>query len=227
MGNRVKESILKEFRTIEDSSRAVQIAGYLKTSDLQFLGVTLPDLRRIVKNNIKGIKGEELIPIITELWDEPFFECRRGAIDVLAAYSKHGDIQKALEISSNFIDEIDTWALLDPLGSPALGILLRRDHSIEKELKKWVKSDNIWRRRASIIPYLNLALKTNYKEQYSSMILEALKPHLSDEEFFVAKAVGWVIRELSKRNPNIAREYIETHRHEMSKLAIKEGSKKL
>ena len=224
---KVKENILQQFKELQDDEQAKQVAGYMKTSDLRFLGVKLPELRSIVKRSIRGVSTDELIPIMMELWNEPIFECRRGAIDILAEYAKKGEIKKALEIGSNFIDDIDTWALLDPLGSPTLGILLRRDRSIEREFKKWAKSENFWRRRATIIPYLNLALKTNYQEEYASQILNALIPHLSDDEFFVAKAVGWVLRELSKRDARVVRQFIKTHEDEMSKLAIKEGSKKI
>jgi 3-methyladenine DNA glycosylase AlkD len=227
VGDKVKENILQQFRELQDDEKAKQVAGYMKTSDLRFLGVKLPELRDIVKRSIRGVPTDELIPIMKELWNEPIFECRRGAIDILTEYAKKGEIKKALEIGSNFIDDIDTWALLDPLGSPALGILLRRDRSIERELKKWAKSENFWRRRATIIPYLNLALKTNYQDEYASQILNALIPHLSDDEFFVAKAVGWVLRELSKRDAKVVREFIRTHEGEMSKLAIREGSKKI
>jgi 3-methyladenine DNA glycosylase AlkD len=227
MGDQVKENILRRFKELEDAEKAEQVARYMKTSDLKFLGVKLSDLRRIVKQSIKGVPSEELIPIMKELWNEPIFECRRGAIDILAEYAKKGTIKKALDIGSEFIDDIDTWALLDPLGSPALGILLRRDSSIEVEFEKWSKSKNFWRRRATIIPYLNLALKSNYEDRYAGQILNALLPHLSDDEFFVAKAVGWVLRELSKRKPMVVRDFIKVHEKEMSKLAVREGSKKL
>ena len=227
MGNNVKENILKQFNDLRDEEKAEQVAGYMKTSNLKFLGVKLPELRGIVKRSIRGISTDDLIPIMMELWNEPIFECRRGAIDILAEYARKGEIKKALDIGSNFIDDIDTWALLDPLGSPALGILLRRDKSIERKFNKWAKSENFWRRRATIIPYLNLALKTNYQDEYASQILNALLPHLSDDEFFVAKAVGWVLRELSKRDARVVREFIKTHEGDMSKLAIREGSKKI
>ena len=131
------------------------------------------------------------------------------------------------EIISDFINDCDTWSLVDPLCSPCLGTLLRRDESLEKDLKKWNSSTNFWRRRASFLPYLNLALKTNYREEYNTRILDAVTPHLSDDEFFVAKAVGWVLRELSKRSPDLVREFIDENREKMTKLAIREGSKKL
>ncbi|MFX0056218.1 MAG: DNA alkylation repair protein, partial [Candidatus Hermodarchaeota archaeon] len=46
-------------------------------------------------------------------------------------------------------------------------------------------------------------------------------------EFFVAKAVGWVLRELSKREPDLVRRFIDDNRDRMNKLSIREGSKKL
>ncbi len=227
MNHDVKQRIFSDLKVQGDEERAKQVAGYMKTSDLRFFGVSLPDIKKTVKKNIKEIPLEYLISPMKELWNESVFECRRAAIDIMDVYTRKGDIQKAVCIISDFIDDVDTWALMDPLGSPCLGTLLRRDTSIESVFKRWAESENFWRRRASIIPYLNLALKANYREEYAPMILDALKPHLSDSEFFVAKAVGWVLRELSKRSPEIVRGFINENEVIMTKLAIREGSKKL
>ncbi|MGY5854320.1 MAG: DNA alkylation repair protein [Candidatus Thorarchaeota archaeon] len=227
MVNITAEGIIASLREQSDKQRALDIARYLKTSSLKFIGVTLPLIRKTVKKHLRGMSLENMVSTMSVLWKDPIFEFRVATAVIMETYAKNGDTRVALDLISKFIDDIDTWALMDPLGSPGLGTLLRRDAAIEATLVSWRTSENFWRRRATILPYLHLSMKSHYNEENASRILDALKPHLSDKEFFVGKAVGWVLRELSKRNPEIVREFIEENRDSMTKLAIREGSKKL
>ena len=211
----------------EDTEKAVHIAKYLKTSDLRFLGIQVPQIRRTARKHIRDLAVEKLPRIIDLLWKEEVFDFRLAAIEIMEKYSAKGDKSIALQMISDMIDDIDTWALTDPLCSVCLGTLLIRDWSIEKTIASWRRSENFWRRRSTVLPYLHLSKKGVHKPEYTDTILRALKPHLSDKEFFVGKAVGWVLRELSKREPEVVRGYIEEHRDVMTRLAIREGSKKL
>ena len=226
ISDRVKQ-IHSDLTNHSNPERKDKIAGYLKTSNLKFIGVELPDIHRIVKGNIKGINLEEMPHLMTELWKMKFFETRLAAIDVFKEYVRNGSVDQALELASGWIDDADTWAITDPLCSPCIGSLILRDAKVKRVLESWRKSDNFWRRRCSVLPYLYLTLKTQYKPEFANMILEAVTPHISDEEFFVGKAAGWVLRELSKRDPNLVNEFFSKHRHVMTKLVIREGQKKL
>jgi 3-methyladenine DNA glycosylase AlkD len=151
-----------------------------------------------------------------------------AAVQIMEIYTKKGNIDIAIEKISGWIDNIDTWSLLDPLCIVCLGTLWIRDSKkIERTIKPWRKSENFWRRRATVLPFVHLGKKSFYKEEYLDRILEAMKPHLTDKEFFVGKAVGWVLRELSKREPKAVRTFIDENRDLATKLIIREGSKKL
>ncbi len=221
------KQIHSELKAISSAERKEKIAGYLKTSTLDFIGVELPIIHRIVKTSIRGLAIEELPYLIAELWKIEIFETRLAAIDVLKKFAKKGSVDNALEIADSWIDDADTWAITDPLSSPTIGSLILRNPKVEVVLKSWQTSDNFWRRRCSFLPYLHLAHKIQYKPEYAHKILEVVTPHISDTEFFVGKAAGWVLRELSKREPDVVREYFERHRQKMTKLVIREGFKKL
>jgi len=211
----------------EDSEKAVHVANYMKTSALRFLGIQIPQIRKTARKHIRGLAVDELPQIIDLLWKEEVFDFRLAAIEIMEKYSAKGDKSVALQMISDMIDDVDTWALTDPLCIICLGTLLIRDWSIQESIASWWKSENIWRRRATVVPYLHLSKKGFHKAEYTDWILRAMKPHLSDKEFFVGKAVGWVLRELSKREPQIVRGFIEENRVAMTKLALREGSKKL
>ncbi|MHA2179737.1 MAG: DNA alkylation repair protein [Candidatus Thorarchaeota archaeon] len=210
MSKFLTKQIHTELEGMSNPYRKEKIAGYLKTSALNFIGVELPQIHRTVKKHIKDQPTEQLPVIMRGLWKIETFETRLAAIDVLKVFAKKGPVEEALNIADSWIDSADTWAIIDPLCSPCIGL-----------------SDNFWRRRASVLPFLHLALKSQYKTEFNAKILEAVTPHISDNEFFVGKAAGWVLRELSKRDPDLVREYFEKYNERMTKLVIREGSKKL
>lgn len=219
--------IFEDLKKMSHSNRREKIAGYLKTSSLDFIGVELPDIHRIVKQNIKSLKIEELPEVMDGLWKIRTFESRLAAIDVLKVYAQKGSVEIGMDFADKWVDDGDTWGIIDPLCSPTIGSMMVRDVKVHETLRSWRTSDNFWRRRASILPFLYLTLKTQYRPEYTDKILEAVTPHISDEEFFVGKAAGWVLRELSKREPELIRKYIDENRTDMTKLVIREGSKKL
>jgi 3-methyladenine DNA glycosylase AlkD len=227
MISEIAKQIHSSLKTQSNPERKEKISGYLKTSTLKFIGVELPDIHRIVKSNIKGMNIEEMPHLMAELWKIESFETRLAAIDILKEFAKNGSIDKAVELADLWIDDADTWAITDPLCSPCIGSLILRDTKVERVLKSWRTSDNFWRRRCSVLPYLYLTLKTQYKPEYASKILDAITPHISDEEFFVGKAAGWVLRELSKREPKLVKKYIDQYHSKMTNLVKRESSKKI
>jgi 3-methyladenine DNA glycosylase AlkD len=223
----VAEEVLEELRKLGNPEQAEAVARYMKTSSLKFFGIRLPLIQKTVTRFAKGLATEELVPLMNGLWKQTIFESRVAAIRVLERYAKRGDVFLALDASSQWIDDVDTWGLMDPLGTLCVGTLLLRDRDIEKTLTKWSMSENFWRRRASILPYLHLSKKSVYKKEYTERILQAIRPHISDKEFFVGKAAAWVLRELSKREPEAVKAFIDQHRDVMTRLVIREASKKL
>ncbi len=227
MPSNLVDCILQELRGKEDTEQAKQIARYLKMPLDSILGVNLPFIHQAVNKCTKGADTSGLIQVMEDLWKLGKHETKIAAIDVMKTYAKKGDIGTALEISSHWIDEIDTWAHMDPLGSNCIGTLLLRQSSIEEVLREWASAKNFWRRRASILPYLHLAKKTFYREEFAEEILAAIQPHIDDKEFFVGKAAAWALREFSKREPEKAREFIRENRSKMTPLVLREGSRKL
>lgn len=228
MEKSVGKALLDELRTYSNPERAEMSVRYMKTSQLEFWGCALPEIRSTAKKHVKGIVLESLLPIMENLWKYEVFEPRMAAVQIMEIYCKKGDITIALDMISRWIDDIDTWSLTDPLCIVCLGILRIRDSKkIDRAIKPWRKSENFWRRRATILPFVHLCKKSFYMNEYLDGILEAMKPHLADKEFFVGKAVGWVLRELSKREPEAVRAFLGEYRETATKLVIREGSKKL
>ncbi len=227
MTESLSKIIHEDLQELSNPDRKEKIAGYLKTSSLEFIGVELPDIHRTVTKHIKGLDIDQLLGLMRKLWKIAKFETRLAAIDMMKVFAKKGSVDDAISIADSWIEDADTWGIVDPLCSPCIGSLILRDFKVEETLKSWRTSSNFWRRRASVLPYLYLTLKTQYKPEFSEKILEAVTPHISDQEFFVGKAAGWVLRELSKREPVLVKRFFEKNKEKMTKLVVREGSKKL
>ncbi len=152
---------------------------------------------------------------------------RRAAAEALLQFIKRGMPEdEAVALISSWLDDVDTWALTDPLAW-CVSKLLIRNEEIAGVMRDWGRSQNRWRRRMAIVPYVDLCMKGQYRPEYAPMILEAVRPHMTDREFFVAKAVGWALRQLSYHEPEMVMGFLEENHHLMTKLALREGSRKL
>ncbi len=221
------QSIIDELKEHHNPKRASQVRKYMKTSNLEFLGVPLSTIRTIAKKHAKTVETMDYITVLVELWKPRVFDVRRAAAEVLLQFQKRG-MQESHIISliDTWINDIDTWALTDPLAW-VVGKQLIVNPKFRLTLEKWGTDDNFWRRRMAIVPYLELCMRGQYREEYGSWILTALTPHIGDSEFFVAKAVGWVLRQLSSHEPESVREFIHKHQAKMNRVAYREGSRKL
>ena len=109
------EGIIVGLREQSDKQRAIDVARYMKTSSLKFIGVAIPLIRKTVKKHLRGILLDDMVPIMNELWRDPIFEFRVATAVIMETYAEKGDTRVALDQISKLIDDIDTWALLDPL----------------------------------------------------------------------------------------------------------------
>jgi 3-methyladenine DNA glycosylase AlkD len=79
----------------------------------------------------------------------------------------------------------------------------------------------------AVLPYLELSLHGQYRPEYAAWICEAMTPHLNDSQFFVGKAVGWVLRQLSYHEPQLVHRFIKENGPRMTPLVLRESSRRL
>ena len=89
---------------------------------------------------------------------------------------------------------------------------------IESTTKRWVKSGNIWLQRSALL------FQLKYKDEMDTDLLEELIPQLSGtKEFFLNKAIGWILRQYGRFNPEWVRDFL--NKHELANLSVREASK--
>jgi 3-methyladenine DNA glycosylase AlkD len=187
-------------RPLGTPERAAHEKRYLK-SDLDFLGVAVPDMRRVVKAAVRGHPGldaQGMVAWAVALWRQPVHERRAAAVEILTlaaprlAASDLGVLERLLRDSR-------TWAYVDGLAGNVAGeIALRDPAGAWPRIDAWAVDEDFWVRRSALLSLLrgiragtpDLARFTRYAE-----------PMLAEKEFFIRKAIGWVLRETTRRDP--------------------------
>ena len=220
------EDIIERLRPFGSAERAVQEKRYLK-SELDFLGVPLPGIRRVVTaaaREHRDLGHDELAGWAEALWREPLWEARMAAVELLRA--REGDLTAAdLPLVYRLIREAAGWALVDPLAGDIAGrIALRHPRAAWPVIDTWADDADFWVRRSALLSLLP-GIRTGQPE------LDRLDgyatPMLGEKEFFIRKAIGWVLRELSKKDPGYVIEWTGRHLAEMSGVTFREAVRRL
>jgi 3-methyladenine DNA glycosylase AlkD len=116
------------------------------------------------------------------------------------------------------------WAHVDWLATKVLGRLVARDDRLLKRLNKWARDPDVWvRRTALLVQHDALSSGSGDFDLFARIAV----PMLPEREFWIRKAIGWILREVSKKRPRVVYEFIRKHRSEMSNLTLREGAKYL
>jgi 3-methyladenine DNA glycosylase AlkD len=211
-----------ELARLGSPERAAGEKQYLK-SDMRFLGATLADIRRVAKGAARdpGLDGTAAVRLVEALWREPVFERRMAAALVLGFHA--ADLRSEdLRLIERLIRESKTWALVDVLSGDVVGELALRLR-IRRTLDRWARDSDFWVRRSSLLAELK-PLKGDAPFEPFARRADAM---LEETEFFIRKAIGWVLRETSKRRPDEVYRWIAPRTDRASGVTMREAVKYL
>ena len=121
------DSLIEQLTNLADSVQAEATGRYLKTCRLRFLGLRHPEIRRLAVEHARRVPETHFLRFIEELWTHEVFEIRRAAIEALLVFVERGMPSEAvMSAISRMLQDLDTWALVDPLGW-SVSKLLQRD----------------------------------------------------------------------------------------------------
>jgi 3-methyladenine DNA glycosylase AlkD len=216
------EQALRERGTPE---RAAQEQAYLK-SPLTFLGASVPDTRSVVRTFLRAhpeLTAENVRGLAAALWDAPIFERRAAAVMLLIADVARSRPEDIVLVEA-FVREARTWALVDSLSCDVSGDLVVRFPELGATLDRWAADDDFWVRRAALLSLLVPLRKGGGDWTHFVRLAE---PMLGEREFFIRKALGWVLRETGKRRPELVEEWLRPRAAVVSRLTLREAIKPL
>lgn len=222
-----------EHRLAQDGepARAVSAKKYLK-SDLEFLGTSMPAIRRIAQAFTReqpGLDHAALWAVASALWRRPIFECKALAVAILERRVK---LLGAADLGhlERMTRESHTWALSDWIAIHLVGPILRKNPD-GRLLDRWAKDDDYWVQRMALICQRDDFSEgqgdwPRFTRHAAALLVE--RPDASKEErFFLRKAIGWMLRTRGEAKPEDVVAFVAKHRDNMSGLTLREATRKL
>jgi len=212
-------------RAESDPVRAAAEQRYLK-SDLEFFGCRVPHIRRATQAVVRrqaGLTRPQLLTEAAALWGRPVFELRLAAIEALAAAEQ---LLEAQDLGSleGMLRESRTWALVDALATGTLARLVERFPRLAAELDRLAEDQDFWIRRSAMLALLPAIRRGGGDLErfagYADQMLE-------EREFFIRKAIGWVLREASKKRPDLVYQWLLPRVGRASGVTLREAVKYL
>ncbi len=216
-------ALIRLFEQHKNVDNSLKQEKYLK-NQFKFLGISKPLRAELEKPFLKdcwNLNGNELIKVAAQLHNLEQREYMYTAQVLLSKYAK--------KLSFDDINEIMKLTLINSWweNTDGYNIVIKKWLTLNPNytmrfINKYYKRKNFWLRRMAIIAQLGFKDQTNKKA-----LTKALVFNLNDNEFFVAKAVGWALRDFSKTDALYVKQFLIKYENDMQKLSVREANKYL
>lgn len=237
--------VISEFKkfcqTNFGQERAKKEKAYLY-SELKHYGLSFGLREKFLRDNkqqLIQLSKKEVLTLVKLLWQQPSFEERMLALDILVLH-KDKLTPADLPLLETLMRASKGWALLDNFIIQVMPHLLSEYPQTYNVLKKWIKDDDFWVRRSALLSQLLFFRqgKGGDKDLFFQMAADQLDESWIDKlykdklqnkraKFFIRKAIGWTLREMSRKHPQTVVDFVKKYQHQMSGLTRREATRKL
>ncbi len=210
----------KDLQKLADSKKGKELSRFFKTGKGEygegdiFLGIAVPEQRKIAK------KYYELqLNKIQEFLSSKIHEHRLTSLFILISKFEKGNNKLKKEIFDFYLKNtrnINNWDLVDLSAPKILGAYMLNHPKEKKILYKFAKSKNLWEKRIAIIS--TFAFIKNNEFDDAIKIAEIL---LNDKHDLIHKAVGWMLREIGKRDQKTEEKFLKKHYKEIPRTMLR------
>ena len=214
----------QELASLGDPKRAAQEKRYLK-SRLKFHGTTLPQIERVVRAFTVErpiVDHDRLVDLVVALWEEPVHDRRMAAVMLLERHRQLLGVSD-LDLLERLIRESGTWAYVDALASNVVGPICAGAPDAGRILDRWAEDPDFWIRRSALLSQLR-PLRDGAPLERFARYADSM---LDEREFFIRKAIGWVLREAGKRRPAEVTAFLAPRTARASGVTMREAVKYL
>jgi 3-methyladenine DNA glycosylase AlkD len=214
----IAKEVINELKILATEDRRKSNEWFFKTNKGEygygdiFLGVRMPDIRKVAKKFSSKIALKEL----TELIQSPIHEVRLCALIILVNQYKKGNFSKIFEYYIRQINFINNWDLVDSSAPYIVGDYLYNNPDQRSILFEFVHSENLWVRRISIVSTFTLIKNNQFNET-----LQIAKILLNDKHDLIHKAVGWMLREVYKRDQDLIRTFLKQNYSQLPRTTLR------
>jgi 3-methyladenine DNA glycosylase AlkD len=205
--------------------RARHERRYLR-SELEHFGVTVPEIRRLTRaaaRRTPDLSRAQLLGVVEHLWGRGVHELRMAAVELLVDAVPQLTATD-IKLVEHLIRTSNTWALVDTLAARVVGGLIERFPKLLPKLDRWACDDDFWIRRSALLALLGPLQRGAGDFERFARYADAM---LEEKEFFIRKAIGWVLRETSKRRPSLVCEWLLPRASRASGVTLREATRYL
>jgi len=216
------QPLREDFEKHANGKRADGAKAYMR-NQFEFYGMSSPERNQILREFL-GTLGlpakEQIAEMVHFAWEQPQREWQYIAMEITGRFAKKGD-ESLLLLATFMITHKSWWDSVDFISPNIAGPILKKKPALIPGLiDEWMKSENKWLQRSCLL------FQLKYRNDTDSVLLFRLCEQLSGhKDFFIRKAIGWSLREYSKRNPAAVLEFVNTHT--LSSLSHKEALKRI
>jgi 3-methyladenine DNA glycosylase AlkD len=211
-------------RRVGSAERAASEKAYLK-SDLEFAGVTVPVMRSTLAEWTRGcgvLDHDRLADVARALWTRQLYECRQSAV-ILLERNVRLLSPTDIELLEHLLRNSGTWALVDGLATNVVGVLAE-GYDLTATLDRWAADPDFWIRRSAMLGLLRPLRRGEGDFERFAGYADAM---LEEKEFFIRKAIGWVLREVAKKRPEMVAAWLGPRVQRASGVTVREAVKYL
>lgn len=216
------ENFAADCFALANAQKSLKMKAYMK-DHFPFMGLYAQDRKLVQTEHFKSFiptSCQQLRQIVLELWRRPEREFQYSGIDLLLAKHKVWS-PEIIPFIKALIGDKSWWDSVDLLAASVLYKALEK-FSVPYPLvvEDFLASDNMWLHRSAIIVQLKRKKNTDLE-----LLLHAIERVKGNSDFFIQKAIGWSLREVSKWNPLWVLEQVEFL--QLDGLAKREAVKKI
>lgn len=208
------DKLKQDLQNCADEEQAKNLQRFFKTGKGEygegdiFLGLTVPSQRKIAKKYLDLNLNQ-----IQELLNSEIHEHRQVALFILIEKYKK-DAENIFDFYLRNSKRINNWDLVDVSCHKIVGdFLLERDKKILYEL---ANSENVWERRIAIVSCFAFIRKNEFED-----VLKISEILLNDEHDLIHKAVGWMLREVGKRDKEILKSFLRNNYENIPRTSLR------
>ncbi|MBY4892981.1 DNA alkylation repair protein [Rhodobacteraceae bacterium N5(2021)] len=223
------DDALAALRAHADPEKAAGMASYHK-ADREYLGLSNAITGDLATQWRKDAADQAaLVALAQGLWDTDIFEARIAAGKLFLQARMRPDDTLAWGWITSVVPQFDSWAIADAVAQSAQKRLVQ-DPSRLDLLEEWTQAEHLWTRRAAFVFTLSFV-----KSRHPSATEKAARDRVlnwaaalaQDPEWFIQKAIAWWLRDLSKRDQDAARIWLEHNGDRLKPFAAKEAARYL
>lgn len=217
-------SIEKELLKLRNEEDAKHLMRFFKTGKGQygegdkFLGIRVPQTRNIAKQHYASVSFD----VLQKMLDNEYHEIRLCALIMMVyIYEKTDKKREIVDLYLKNTKNINNWDLVDLTAPHIIGAEYIRTKD-SSDIRQLAESKFLWEERIAVVSQLSVLKKGEV-----TLLIELAEKFLVHKHDLMHKAVGWMLREMGKKDENLLLDFLNKYSHVMPRTALRYSIERL